>query len=497
MLLQKINALNLNKAVIIIISGFVFFNYLLRFDGPVKGYWDTYITVPALFITNTPVTFTSKEGEKLYSYSLPGKLPENLVDNKTYGISPKDQRLGTAIFFAPWFLIFNAFGFRLLFALSGVMIFLFSLLTIRLFTKNPAVYIFSASLAALNYYILSINNLNPNIIGMLFISVLLYLLIIENPNGFIIGLIYGVLGGIRNESILFLPAIIYKLSTSSNNKATRILFFILGAFITISPILYWNNYAFGNPFMHPTQFPALGGFRPEFEHRFLFWKFNFNGMLNYPFYHKIIRTPYFSFPTFLLLPLTLISSFGIILFVLIFTGAICLFKKFRREFIFFALWFTPMYLLLSVQENWSELKMTFILLVFNPLILCLSLGLDNIFANQNNSKNIFKIASFSIIIFLITKLLFYSNFEVDLRWYTRFPRAIKGVNISFIGDDLRTKKEDPLALLIQKKILTQGNFLPRFCKNEIDIPNKLKKIKEELLQTDITTIDFWKYIYEK
>ncbi len=497
MLLQRINALNLNKAVIIAICIFVFFNYLLRFDGPVKGYWDTYITVPALFITNTPVTFTSKEGKKLYSYSLQGKLPENLIDNKTYGISPKDQRLGTAIIFAPWFLFFNTFGFRLLFALSGVIIFLFSLLTIRLLTKNPAVYIFSAAIATLNSYILSINNLNPNIIGMIFISILLYLLLRENSNGLIIGLIYGVLGGIRNESILFLPAIIYKLSTSSNNKTRANLLFILGAFITIAPILYWNNYAFGNPFMHPTQFPALEGFRPEFEHKFLFWKFNFNGMLNYPFFNKVIRTPYFSFPTFLLLPLTLISSFGIILFSLILTGAACLFKKFRRIFIFLALWFTPMYLLLSVQENWSELKMTFILLVFNPLILYLSLGLENLFFGQSTFRRIFKIASFSIIIFAITKLLFYSNFEVDQRWYMRFPRAIKGINISFIGDDLRTKKEDSNELLIQKKILTQGNFLPRFCKNEINIQDKLRKFKEEFKQTDITTIDFWKYIYEK
>lgn len=484
-------------AIVFSVCIFIFFNYLFRFEGPVKGYWDTYISVPAALITNQEVTFTSKEGNKLYSYSLPGKLPDNLVNNKTYGISSKDQRLGSAIFFAPWFLFFKMFGFRLLFAVLGSVIGFFVFLATRTLTKNFIISVFSACCAALNSYILSINTLNPNLLGMTIISILLYLLIRENPRGFIIGLIYGVLGGIRNEGILFLPAIIYKLFVSSDKKNREIILFLIGTAITITPILYWNYFAFGNPLMHPTQFRGLDGFRPEFAHRFLFWKFNFNGLLNYPFYTRIIRTPYFSFPVFLLLPLIILSSFGLILSSLIFTGVLHARKKHFRTFIFLILWLLPMYLLLSILENWSDLKTTFILMWFNPIILFIGLGIDEFFLQENKTKLILGIILLSTILFISVKALTNYEFEADQRWYLRFPRTVKGTEFSYIGDDLRTKFEDPAELALQKKILTQGNFFPSLKETKINIPNTLKTIKKEISTKDIITVDFWKYIYEK
>lgn len=352
-------------------------------------------------------------------------------------------------------------------------------------------------MASLNSYILSINNLNPNILGMMIISLLLFLFIRESPKGFISGLLYGALGGIRNEAVLFFPAILYKFFSSSEKKGKEAALFVLGALITIAPILYWNYYAFGNPFMHPTQSPRLEGFRPVFEHQFLFWKFNFNGMLNFPFYNKIIRTPYFPFPTFLLLPLTLTGTLGIILCAFIFTGAASLFNKHRRIFIFLVLWFLPMYLLLLFQENWSNLKMTFLLMCLNPLIVFISLGADRLLSGKPSLIHILKTALFSIALFISVRSLFYINFQADERWYERFPRAVKGVNISYIGDDLRTKKEDPAEIIAQKKDLTRGNFLPYLSKNKINISDKIDIIKREINQKDITVVDFWKYIYER
>lgn len=475
----------------------IFFNYLLRFEGPATGYWDTYITEPAFFIANRPVNIVSKDGDKLYSYSLPGKLPENLINNAADGISTKDQRLGGAIIFVPWYVFFNLFGFRLLFAMSGVLIAFFVFLTARLLSLRPGICFFAATISALNSYILSINTLNPNLLGMMLISIMLYLLIQKSPKGFVIGLVYGVLGGIRNESLLFLPAIIYKLFISTDNKGRSLVLLLLGTAITIAPILYWNYYAFGNPFMHPTQFPGLGGFRPVFEHHFLFWKFNFNGMLNYPFYHKLIRTPYFSFPTFLLLPLTLITSWGIIIFSFVFTGTLNLLKKHRATFIFLMLWFIPMYLLLSVQENWSELKMTFLLLIINPLVLFMSFGIEKLFSAQNKLRSLSQVIFLTASIFLLIRLVSFLDFTVDERWYVRFPRILEGKNISYIGDDLRTKKENPGELIAQKNNLTKGNLFPRLYYNKINISEKIGAIKQELVQKDITVVDFWRYIYEK
>jgi hypothetical protein len=332
---------------------------------------------------------------------------------------------------------------------------------------------------------------------MMLASMLIYLLIKENPNGFIIGLVYGTLGGIRNEGILFFPAIIYQLFASSDKKIREIILCIIGTIITIMPILYWNYYAFGDPFMHPTQFPALGGFRPVFEHKFLFWKFNFNGMLNYPFYHKIIRTPYFALPTFLLLPLTLASSLGIILFALAFSGGINLYKQNKKVFIFTLSWLIPMYFLLSVQENWSNLKMTFLLMCLNPIMILIGSGLDELSRKEPVSKKIIRLSILCVIILALVKLFYNIDFEVDQRWYVRFPRAIEGKNISYIGDDLRTKKEDLQEVLAQKRDLTRGNLFPRINKTDIVFPDKIATIKKEMKQKSITVVDIWRYIYEK
>ncbi len=486
------------KGVILcIVLILVFLNYLFRFEGPADGYWDTYITEPALFIANQHIDFVSKDGEKLYSYSLPGKLPDNLVNKDADGISSKDQRLGGAIIFAPWYTLFNIFGFRFFFAITGVLIASFAFLASRLLFKNFYVSLFSALIASLNSYILSINNLNPNMLGLMIAFVLLYLLLKDAPNGFIIGLVFGTLGGIRNESILFLPAIIYMLSITSLKKSREIALFLLGSFITIAPILYWNQFAFGNPLMHPTQFPSLGGFRPVFEHRFLFWKFDFNGMLNYPFYQKVVRTPYFAFPVFLLLPLVLVSSLGIIIFAMIFTGARDMFKRQRRVFIFLLLWFLPMYLLLSAMENWSNLKMTFLLMVLSPLVIFIAAGLNSLLSYQKLKKKMSILILLSIAIFCVLKIISGQEFQADMRWYERFPRAKVEMDISYIGDDLRTRTEDAGELLSQRERLTKGNFSPELSAEKIDYPEKLRTMERELKQKKITVVDIWKYVYEK
>jgi len=474
----------------------IFLYSLLRFDGPATGYWDTYITVPALLAANQPVHFSSKDGQDLYNYSLPGKLPDNLVNKSSYGIATKDQRLGGAILFTPWFIFFNIFGFRLLFAASIVLTALFIFLTTKLISDKFIICILSAILATFNSYFLSLNKLNSNITGMMLISILLYLIISKKTSWFIIGAVYGVLCGAREVGILLFPAMLYGLYVFSNKKKKDTLLFIIGASITIVPILYWNKFAFGSIFTHPTQFSGLEGFRPVFEHRFLFWKFNFNGMFNYPLYDKIVRTPYFSFPTFLTLPLTIIRSFGIILIVMMFKGATNMYKENKRLFIFFILWLAPIYILLSIMENWSELKMTFILLVFNPIILFISYGIENFLRAKYIRKIALKTAVSSLVLVILVRLAFYLSFDADERWYTRFPRILKQGTMSYIGDDLRTKKEDPKELLAQKHELTKANIFPEFFKQKIDIFNALDKIKKEIVQKDIRVIDFWKYIYE-
>lgn len=484
----------------ILIAGFVFFfiflNCLSRFQGPATGYWDTYITAPALLMTNHPVHFVSKTGGELYNYSLPGKLPQNLVQKYTYGIISKDQRIGTAILFAPWFVFFKFFGFRLLFALSILLSAVFAYLTFRLLNIGFGISILLSLILVLNPYLLSLDKLNPNLIGMMFISLLLYLILSRKTSWLLIGLVYGILGGVRNEGILFLPAILFFIFTSPEKRTKNSLLFLTGAFIAILPILYWNHFAFGNILTHPTQFKGLEGFRPTFEHKFLFWKFNFNGMFNWPLYSRIVRTPFFAFPVFLLLPLILINSFGVILIALMFNGLIRMFRERSRIFIFLILWFLPFYTLISAMENWSQLKTTFILLCLNPIIIFISSGLEELTHKLTSAKYIIRTACIIAIIWSAVRLLALCDFPADPRWYVRFPRILQKGEISFIGDDLRTKPEDPDEVTLQKTQLTRAPLIPKLTLPEINITHLAHKINTELRQDSLKVVDFWKYIYE-
>jgi hypothetical protein len=88
------------------------------------------------------------------------------------------------------------------------------------------------------------------------------------------------------------------------------------------------------------------------------------------------------------------------------------------------------------------------------------------------------------------------DFEADPRWYERFPRILRKDNISFIGDDLRTKPEDAQEILAQKKKLTQANLLPLFNFPKLEVKKSLRAITKEAASRELTVTDFWKYIYE-
>ena len=141
--------------------------------------------------------------------------------------------------------------------------------------------------------------------------------------------------------------------------------------------------------------------------------------------------------------------------------------------------------------------MTFLLMLFSPIIIFIASGLEAFFSKENLKSKLAGIILLSIILFIAVKALHSSDFEMDQRWYQRFPRAVEGKNISYIGDDLRTKKEDPVELLAQKMILTEGNLLPKLGKTDIDLQQKIQRMKQETNQKEITIVDIWKYIYER
>lgn len=487
---------NKENMLVVFVVIVVFSVYLMNFKGPATNYWDTYITSPAMFITNSRIDFVDIEGKRIYEYELEGKVPENLVNRGAYGIITKDQRLGAGIFFSLPFLFFNIFGFRLFYALTGVMTALFGFLIGKKVFRSVGLGVVSSLLIALNPYIISVNNLNANLLGLMIVSIIIFLLLRKEINWIIIGVLYGILGGVRNVALLFLPALLLWLYFGKGTRR-HLALFVIGALIAISPVLFWNQFAFGSMFMHPTQYSGLEGYRPTFEHRFLFWKFEFNGLLNYPLYDKIVRTPHFAFPNYLTIPLVLIRSFGLILFALLFFGISWLWNENRKLAIFLLLFSIPFCLFLVVQENWEELKTTFVLLLFNPIIIFMVAGIKWLF-REGFTLKLFKIVGVSLILMFLVKAAYNLEIQEDERWYQRFPHAVNSESgLEVLGEEYRDgwqffyTCETEEEYLFQKRKLTEGNPLPElYEKFELTVPDT-----NDIYRKDLETLEIWNYIY--
>ncbi|PLW79419.1 hypothetical protein C0585_07775 [Candidatus Woesearchaeota archaeon] len=490
-----------------IIAFLVFVIFFFNFKGLGYGYWDTYIILPSALMVGDQIELTDINGGTLYDIGSTGSIKTNLIDKETYGISTKDQRIGSAIFYSIPYLLFGKIGFRIFYSLLGGLLFILTYFITEKVLENKNISIISGLILALNPYILNVNRLNPNLLALTLITFMMFLLVEKDKNDWILlGMLLGVLGGIRNVSLLFIPSFIFFMVFGSKlleikNKNNKILLknfslFVFGALLFIIPILLWNNYVFGGILEHPTQSEYLQGYRPTFEHSLLGVTFKFNGLFNYPLIDKVIRTPHNAYPTFLTLPLLLLKSFGLLFLPLILFGIKKLYSK-DKKLLFFLLIFTiPYFLFLSVQENWEDVKSTFILLIYTPLIILMTAG---IYELKKLDKK--KIITFSVI--LIFSLIFLQiisniNFEKDDRWYERFPKAGSIEEFNYEDPLMRDEwqyfhtDESIQEIETQKNILTYPNFLPQY--NILSLPN-LNNIYNELNNEKLVLNEVWDHIY--
>ena len=502
--LKKPERLKLSKGEIsaFIIAIFVFFFFLFNFEGPTKDYWDTYIAAPAMFMTNHPINFTSMNGIQLYNYQLAGKIPQNLVDANSYGIITQDQRLGSSVMFSVPFLFLGIFGFRFLNALIIALAFLILYMTGKRIFKKEFLCLLLAIIVIFNPYFVSINRLNPNVIAMFIFSAFLFFLLNTEKNYFILGILYGIIGSVRYEAIIFIPAMLFILyKTEKKHFITNTLIFALSAFIAILPFLLWNRFAFGGFFVHPTQSPLLSGFRPVFPHNFFGIKFNFNGMLNYPFYSGIIRTPHFPYPVFLMLPLVIIKSFGLVLFSLMFFGIFYFTKQDKKVSLFLLMWLVILFLLLAPQENWDEFKMTYILLMFPAIAIFITKGIE-LLIYKISFKKILALMITAMLLVLSIGIISNLSFPADGRWYKRFPHAAQENQINYLNDSQRMSweffhtAENYDEVEYQKTRITRMSLLPSFyIKRHGDFFDSAIKIPKEIGRKELTAVAIWEYVY--
>jgi hypothetical protein len=494
--------LNTEDNILIFLSIFIFIVYFLNYSGPFLGYWDTYIAAPAIIMTGEKIDFLALDNSTQFNYALSNKLPDDLIKKDSYGIITKDREIGASIVFSIPFLYFSFFGFRLFYCFFAVSFFLLLFYILKEMTASSVLSILFSLILMLNNYTLSIMTLNPNMIGLSLILVIVLALVKSSANfpWFFLGMLYGMLGTTRNLALLFLPALLFRMAFSKK-MLVSILLFGIGAFIVVSPVLYWNNFAFGNILAHPSQYSGFEGYRPVFKHSFLGIGFGFNGLLNFPFYEKIIRTPHYPFPVFIYLPLLIIRIFGLLLVSLIPLGIYGLLKKRKKDAVFLCLFFIPYFAFLLFQENWEVAKTTFFILAIPGMLFFMAFGMVELLKLAYFKRNsLIYIVSF-IILALAVRLVSAHDFPADERWYQRFPKAL---NISqdrfdlYGGFDEEWKffqlRENQVNTLEQKKELSKLNLFPDITYT-LRFDFDTQQIKDELKKDNLKVFNVWNYIY--
>lgn len=479
----------------------------LRFDGPSRGYWDTYITVPAMFMNGQRVELHRIDGTPRYQYELKGRIPDDTYDPTpgSFGIASADQRIGTAIMLAAPFSLLNMAAFRWIYAVTWATLFLFAFVAIKRLIGGFAIPLTVSLILVLNPFSLYLERLNGNLFGLWSLALLWLLMTEESPRWWLVGLLYGLIGGIRNEAIVLAPVIIgvmlWKLK-GIRNAIGPFLAFSFAAGIAILPVLLWNDFAYGKAIIHPSQVERLEGFRPTFEHSFLGLAFTFNGLLNYPFHDQLVRTPHFAFPTFVLWPLITIKSLGVLLSAAALIGGWLSLKTAEGRALF--AWYMLVYLLFAFQENWEELKQTFMALHLLPLFAFVAMGLRYMAAGIRDIRRWSILGAASIVVVIVVMSARLLDVQADERWYERFPHA--AANQSGLGElpeELRKDwhffytRETPEEVERERANLTRLSIFPQMYR-PIYFPDDsvFSKIMNEPSTRELRTLAIWSYIYE-
>jgi hypothetical protein len=485
---------------------------ILRFEGPTEGYWDTYIAAPAMFLTGHPVDFVLKDGSTAWQVHLAGVIPDDLVDADSFGIITKDQRIGAPVVAAPMFWAFGLFGFHLLYALANALLVPTGFLAARSALAHAAVErpalpaLAGAAALALNPYVLSVDRLNANLLVLAPCLLLLHLLLRPRVPWVAAGLMFGAIAGIRNEAVCFVPAITLwgawgRTGDAPLQRLRNLVLFGACCLLAMVPVFAWKDFAFGHPLMHPSQYPHFQGFRPEFAHSLFGWEFSFNGLFNWPLHDTLVRTPHFGFPTWLLFPLVTVRALGTLGAGLLLLGM----GRLRSRPALLAtllLWAGGVYLLFGPQENWEEVKMTFMLLAWPVLPILVAAGLASVLERPQRTGVLLLLAA---LVFGAVKACALLDAPADERWYVRFPNAALATNPGAqrgLAEDERNdwiyfqSYETPDEVARERAKLTAGWPWPaRYLPVSWSPGPALSKIAAESGQKQLTVLEIWGYIY--
>lgn len=367
---------------------------------------------------------------------------QDLIKRRTTG-----QRYGTTALLAPFAVLYKAFGFRLYFGLLGFFITIFSFLTVEKLVSSRAIALAAAAFAALNPYMIKVITLDENVMACAMAIAGIYLLLRRPASLWLTGLMIGAAAGIRHFNVALLLGAALFLWTASEDtfsvRARRIVRPGTGFLLATLPCILHHLVAYGSIFTHEHFIDEVYFFTP---HRFLFWDFLYGGLLNFPFYDHIIRTPYNPFPTFLYYPLSVVSHFGLLACALIVLGLVWALRNHTRFMgSLLALWALPVWLLLSVLEDSADPnKMGIAITTFPLLVLLFGAGLRAVFS-RSRLKAGGALLIVCALLFGLVRGASRISVPADPRFFVKYEEV---------------RRENPAYLRFERASITKANFLP-------------------------------------
>ena len=309
----------------------------------------------------------ASEGESSYRTAPMHGQPTNPFLTHNQG-----QRLGPGVVVAPFVALFGRFGYRLAYAIQGLLLPGLGLLLGRRVLGGVAAPWLVAVMLTFSPYALDIRTFDENFMGSVFGTLTLVLLLGARAAPFAAGVAFSLVLGIRHVGVLILPGLAWYLYKRREELPARALLRFAAGLILFS-LPYLVLHAFILAKMGTLFEGALE--RPPAPHALFGISFELPVLLNFPFVSEPLRSPYVGLPNLVLFPLDLVRRFGAPLMALVPIGAWRLFRQDRARATLLAWWFLSLLLLVMVQSNWIEPnKMGVPATVLAPLVLWIVAG---------------------------------------------------------------------------------------------------------------------------
>jgi len=452
---------------------FSFFNYNhgtyeKQWDGCVEKYVysslkDTKILFYIFPIIYTPFNLNSSLKDDPWKLSF---NQQSIIKNNI-GLHYNDEPIMAGIPYAISISLFKERGLRIIYATIRVIICLFIFLILKkIFMRNGLAFL-GVLIFLSNYLIISQRQINVNLPSLMIICVIFYLLL--NNKNMLLGPLYAILIALKPISLLFLPSILYFIwdRKTIKNSMYEVILLVSKVLLVLIPIIIWKQIVRGD-FL---TYPGFYLYSPV-KHKIFGFIFSIPFLITLPFISPF-RSPDFPFPSYILMPLYLIKSFGIILTAILPIGLFYLYKKEKKLTKFFIIFSLPLLTLLCVNGNWEYNKITMLILIYLPIIIIIISGICLIARSRNVFFPIILTFLFALILIMFVYNFNNINYELDQRIPLLHKNFIKNTTM-YVFDEREDIENSKRKFLATPNAFPYCNILSKdyIYKRSLEIKNE-------------------------